>query len=159
LVDVGSGDDGTPDVNVVARTVAATLDVRKVNVPVAPVVCAMFAAGYDVHEYAEVPLAVADAALHAERYVAHAAVHAHAGPPYVPATAPVAAHVAVVTSVQAVKPALGAKPTGHVAHELAPGSEYEFPEHAELTAPRPPAQVLPAGHGVQPASDARPVVA
>jgi len=163
LVDVGSGDDGTPDVAVVASTVLATLAVVKVSVPAAPVSCAMFAAGYDVHEYAEVLLSLADGALHAERYDSvpvhePAVVHAHAAPPYVPATAPAAAHVTVVT-MQAAKPALGAKPVGHAVQELAPGSEYVFPEQAALTAPMPPAQVRPAGHGVQPARDARPAAA
>jgi len=159
LVDVGSGDDGTPDVADVARMDAGVLVVKKVSVLVAlGDVCVMLAAGYDVHEYAL--LSLADAALHVVRYAEHPSVHAaHVDPPYVPVTAPVAAHVAAVTTVQPVKSLLAVKPVGHAVHELEPGSEYVFPEHAELTVPRPPAQMLPAGHGVQPASESRPVVA
>jgi len=92
--------------------------------------------GYVVHVYAAIPVAVDDGPLQAEvEYVEHELVHAQALPPIDPATAPVAAHVAVVCSAHDDAPVpTVCVPVEHAVHELGavevtPPSENVFWEH------------------------------
>ena len=92
-----------PDVAVVARMLAATLPDTKVKEAVAPVVCAILAVGYVVHDDALMPAASREVAEQPARY-AVAAVHVpaatqeHVAPPKLVATDVVATHAAVVCS-------------------------------------------------------------
>jgi len=99
LVDVVVGASATLDVAVVASIFVATLAVRKVNVELAPTVCAIAAVGYVVHvDAAMLSEAVKDGDEHEAEYIVHALVHEHVVPPKLVATEVFATHAAVVCS-------------------------------------------------------------